>query len=205
MAASPGRVTLVLSMATTIHLIFKSKHAGTHTLRLLAQQLPPPQLEACVCVSACVCARAVEEICVVNSKSLWGQHVCVSCSALGVVSGNASLRAQGQTRRNVQCIFMLLTQTCKSWISFLTKGGSYSSGDGARNKAPVVQTVFVCVWVHMLSLTVSPTDRHFLFTPLSATGCSASHPIKQNVFFQESTSTSTRTHRQRTVRKLRIV
>lgn len=60
MVANLGRVTLVLSMAATIHLIFKSKHTGTHTLRLLAQQLPP-QLEVCVSV------RAVGEICVVNS------------------------------------------------------------------------------------------------------------------------------------------
>lgn len=59
MVASPGRVTPVFSMAATIHLIFKSKHTGKHTLRLLAQQLPP-QLE----VRACT-----REICVVNSKS----------------------------------------------------------------------------------------------------------------------------------------
>lgn len=72
MPASPGRVTLVFSMAATIHLIFKSKHTGTHTLRLLAQQLPP-QLEECVCVFACS-----REICVVNSKSPFKDSVCVS-------------------------------------------------------------------------------------------------------------------------------
>lgn len=56
----------------------------------------------------------------------------------------------------------------------------------------------------MLSLTVSPTDRHILFTLLSVTGWSVSHPIKQSVFFQESLSMfdAHTAHRQGTCRKL---
>lgn len=73
MVANPGRVTLVFSMVATIHFIFKSKHTGTHTLRLLAQQLPP-QLEVCVRVCLRACSR---EICVLNSKSPFEESMCV--------------------------------------------------------------------------------------------------------------------------------
>lgn len=43
---------LVLSMAATIHLIFKSKHMSIHSLGLLARQLPPPQ-DPCAGLSEC--------------------------------------------------------------------------------------------------------------------------------------------------------
>lgn len=48
-----------------------------------------------------------------------------------------------------------------------TKGGSYSTGDGARNKVPAVHTgLSLCVRARMLSLTVSPTHGHFSIHPV---------------------------------------
>ena len=76
--ARPGRMTLVVSMAATIRLIFKSKHADTLTLRLLDQQLPP-------LLEACVFERVQPEICVVISKSPFKDSVHAICSVKGVV------------------------------------------------------------------------------------------------------------------------
>lgn len=128
----------------------------------------------CVCTSVCavsVCARA--EARVANSKPPFDRTVLrvTDVPLKGVASCNKARGSQAQARtcgrssRYLCTSSSFLTRTqCRN--SFLTKGGSYGTGDGVRSKVPVVQTVLsLCEWAPNLSLmTVFPhVDLFFPF------------------------------------------
>lgn len=163
----------------------------------------------CVCVCVCavsVCARA--EACVANSKPPFDRTVCVcqlfplkvwsSCENAG--GSHAQARTCGRSGRYLCASSSFLTRTQRR-SSFLTKGGGYGTGDGARSKVPVVQTVLsLCEWARNLSLTVSPTHGPFFFFLFFF---SSIHPAKRYLLpcdssremeclFQELSHTGTR-------------
>lgn len=101
----------------------------------------------CVCVSVCAgsaCARA--EACVANSKAPFDRTVCVCqlfplkvwscCKNAG--GSHAQARTCRRCGRYLCASSSFLTHTQRR-SSFLTRGGSYGTGDGARSKVPVVQ------------------------------------------------------------------
>lgn len=85
--------------------------------------------------------------------------MCTSCSVIGVVSySNAS---------SLTCTFQFIQLFSSAHISVkpLPLPTLAVTADAAR-KVPVVQTVLsLCVWVHVLLLTVSHTERHFFIHP----------------------------------------
>lgn len=170
MAASPGRATpgcaqwpLLFTSYSKVNTPARTQHDCWGNSFLLSWK--------CVCVSVCagsVYARA--EACVANSKPPFDRTVCVcQLFPLKVRSSRKKMPAVHTLRLELVadpgdiCAQVHLSLHAHSVEAHsLPKRGSYGTGDGARSKVPVVQTVLsLCECAHNLSLTVSPTQGPF--------------------------------------------